>query len=495
MWVPAIFDTANNRRVLKMSRQVGKSSSGTAEETTRCVLWDHFNVLYVAPEQDQARKYSQDKVKPTIKNSPIINRMMGTYDNVHEKEFANGSKLYMKYAKHNPDSCRGITCDMVHYDEVQDMDLDDIAPIIDESLFTSSWKLRLYTGTPKSFENPIERKLWAKSDKREWLMRCSHHSPAKWINVGIRNIGKHGPICHHCGNLLDVDDGRWVRHNKNGDIAGFHVNQLHCKISHADLKDGKWIPNQDSWDEIINKLEEYPRGQFLNEVLGESADTSDKPLTEAMLANTSLPEIRIMPEPTARMMKTPRFAGIDWGHGEAATVLAIGQFNPEDPSRFCYVYFQKWEGSDTSPAICIPEIMAALKKYKVARVHCDYGGGFGMNHLLHEQYGKNKVTTNYWSNSATSADQTWSVKDSIPRLTLNKSNKIANYIQLIRRQKIQFPNWDDFCPKYSDDFLNIRREEDRNENIKYVKAGNDDGLHAALYAYVIAVAASHSNGL
>lgn len=469
-----------------MSRQVGKSSGGASEELSRCILYDNFKVLYVSPERDQTKKYSRDRIEPIIKNSTVIGRQIGGLNNVFEKGFKNESRLYLKYAKHNPDSARGVTSDMVHYDEVQDMDYREIAPVIEESLFTSDFKLRLYTGTPKSFENPIERDLWQKSDQREWVIRCDHHDPGKWIKIGIRNIGKEGPICHHCGNLLDVTNGRWVKHS-SGDVAGFHVNQLQCRISHN---------TQEAWDDILKKFEEYPTGKFLNEVLGESADTSDKPLTEAILRNCCDPELGINESPDSHMMGKRRFAGVDWGHGEANTALAIGQFDPQNPNKFRYIYFKKYEDQKTKPDICIPDIAQKLEKFSVERVHADFGGGFGLNDDLAKKFGYRNTTTNYWSNSASAADKRWSTKDEIPRLTLNKPHQFGKFIQDIRNGKIILPKWEDIDPYYTIDFLNVRKEvemkEGKGEQISYTLAGNDDLFHAAIYAFVIAKA-SHDH--
>ena len=475
MWTPALFDTDANRRVWKMSRQVGKSTGGCAEQLARSCVFRNFKTLYVCPVQDQAKKFSYDRLTPMMESSPFIERHIGKTQNVYEKEFETKSKIYLKYAKHNPDSIRGITADFIHFDEIQDQDISEIEPVVRECLFTSEHKLRLYTGTPKSLQNPIE-KLWQESDQREYLIKC--RGCGKYNKLGIRNIGKKGPICHKCGKLLDVDNGTWVRMNRGARTAGFHVNQLNCKISHN---------SKASWMEIIDKFENTRRSTFLNETLGESADSAETPLTKTVLMRASR-NSRVKNEPhpgTSVGGKYDFYAGIDWGHGEAATVLTIGRFS--ENGVFQFVFMRKYEGNRCQPNICIPDMVNVLKRYRVKHVHCDTGGGFGLNSVLNKRYKQGKITTNTWSSSAKSADRKWSTKNrEFPRLTLNRSKSIANFIEKIRDDQIRFFRWSDFHPDFTQDFLNIRKEvRESDDSVKYVRAGCDDAFHASIYAYII----------
>ncbi len=479
-WMPALFDTPARQRLWKMSRQVGKTTGGVAECSCRLCTTEDFKILYVAPEQDQCKKYSHDKLTPILEESPVIAKQKTKPDNVFEKGFGKrGNKIYLKYAKHNPDSCRGLTVDMVHYDEVQDQDLDENEPVIRETMFTSPHKISLYTGTPKSMVNPIEKK-WRLSDQREWIVRCKHHTPAKWLRLGIRNIGAHGPICHHCGNLLDVDDGVWVAHNPGAKLAGFHVGQLHCKVSHRTPAD---------WDELLDKFENTERPLFLNEVLGESADTAETPITEDMLRRICDEQLKISEDPSPSMMQNYNFAGIDWAQEKATTCIAIGQMD-QSRGAFRYVYMRKFSGPECNPLFCIPEMLKAIKRYHCVKVHCDYGSGYSNNINLEDALDKmgkeGLVTANYWSNSAVAADATWNTKHKIPRLTLNKTQALASFINKMRRRKISFPRWSDFAP-FAEDFTNVRREYNEKKDIyRYDKAGIDDMFHAAAYAEIIA---------
>jgi len=501
-WAPAMFDTYSPAgRIMKTSRQIGKSTLGSAESIARLCKYDNHNILYVSPEQDQARKYSQDKVKPMIEESPIIRRQIGRYNNVHEKEFVRGGKLYMKYAKDNADRCRGITADMVHYDEIQDQSLDLIEPVINEVLFTSNLSIKLYTGTPKSFSNPIQQK-WLQSDQREWLVRCRRHSPVKWIRLGIRNIGKRGPICHHCGKLLDVDDGAWVKHNPKGELAGFHIHQMHAKISHK---------TQAKWNEIINKLENYERNLFLNEVLGESADSAETPITEPMLRKAAEGGVSMSEEPLPEFFSSPRYAGVDWGHGKYTTSLVIGQFWK---GQFRILFMKVYEGTQCRKEYCVPDMARIINRYQCKRTHVDYGGGFGMwddldssvrcpvTGMMWTNTKKARWITSYTDGSGKEAEYT------IPMWSMNKIRTISTFIKEMREGKVQLPKAEEFFAErfnhnptlpsnkndsmrtFANHFLALRKEVEITNNgetkISMQRSGPDDTLQATVYAWAIA---------
>ncbi|MGI9527012.1 MAG: phage terminase large subunit family protein [Weeksellaceae bacterium] len=484
-WLPGIIDSSvkpNSRVVMLMSRQVGKSTNVAGLGLAKNAKFENYRILYVAPEKDQASKYSRDKVEPIIKNSPIISQQQQGLKNVFEKEFVKGGRYYIKYAKHNPDSCRGLTVDEINYDEIQDQDLDEIEPVINESLFTSKHKIRIYGGTPKSYSNPAHHKFM-ESNQNEWLIKCS--GCRKYNNLGIRNIGLKGPICYSCGKLLDVDDGVWVSHNPKSDMLGFHIGQIHLKLSHQ---------TEDDWKEILLKVEKYPEHKLLNEVFGVSADTDEQPISEKDLYQSCDPDMPLRNEPVVDMITKPTFAGIDWGHGKYATAIAIGQYT--GMGKFRIIYGKKYIGREADQDMCIPDLVRVLTKYRVSKIHCDHGGGFALNSILSDAIKRvtNKdglVTANYWSGSAKAKNLNWTTDPSnkIPFITINKSKYISNFINEIKSGRFTFFRWSDLDPAFTSDFYNVRKEvSDSSDNdiIRYTRMGPDDFFQAVAYCKIVA---------
>jgi hypothetical protein len=489
MWLPGIIDSKHKRIAIFTSRQVGKSSNIASTGLCKISKSPGYRILYVSPEHEHAKKYSQDKLNPILKSSPYISRCIDKSgsNNLFEKSFEKDGRYYIKYAKHNPDSCRGLTVDEVDYDEIQDMDLDEIGPVIEESLFTSKFKRRIWAGTPKSFSNSAH-KLYLTTNRSEWLVKCVGCNA--YNNLGIRNIGLKGPVCFKCGKGLDTDLGVWVAHNPSSDIAGYHVNQMHCKISHAD---------EESWNEILFKLENYPDYRFKNEVLGISADTDEQPITEAMLYHLCDPTMRNTLDTRTSFMSYPMFAGIDWSNGGSfATTISIGTFIN---GKFKYVYLRKFQDKETEPDFCIPEMANIILAFQCIGVHCDHGAGFALNRSLAKAIKKlgmdeTTVTANYWSGNAKARDAAWDMKQKIPTLTLNKASYIADYISDLKNQKMSFCCWEDFHPQYSVDFTNVRQEmvdNVTNQSIRFNRVGPDDIFQSCIYAYIRALMHANSS--
>lgn len=480
-YVPEMIDTRATEVVWMTSRQIGKTVNSLALHAFLMANIPDYKVIYVVPEMDQAAKYSHDRVEPMMMYSPLLSELHTGLDNVFEKGFGNGSRIYMKWVKHGVTSTRGITGHFLHADESQDIPLREVLPVIKQMLFTAKKHAYfLYSGTPLSHDNELSAEYWAKSDRREWMVRCRHHSPAKLIELGPRNLGKKGPICHHCGNLVDVDDGCWVAASPSPPgiplwerkMPGFHVAQIHCKDSHH---------TEERWHRWLRDLEKTPEDRALNEIWGRSSSTSSNPITRELMVRLCGSRV-MLTSPCNDDFVANRYAGIDWGHGESATTLLIGQVLG---GKFHVLFMQMWEGSRTDADVCVPEILQALETWKVNRVHCDFGGGHGTNKPLALRYGRERVTTNLWSANASDRDRIWRRKGLIvPRLTLNKTRVLSELLVEMKAGGIIFPELSCVEP-FMEFFTNVRQERNRDDKLVFIKKKRDDMFHALAYAWII----------
>jgi len=115
-----VYDTAFEQLVLKCSRQVAKSTTLANLITIFSITFSHFRSMFVAPRQDQTKVFSRDRLGPTMQNSPPIksNFLDPKMDqNVFFRQFANGSKVYLRYAYHDADALRGFSTDLNAFDE------------------------------------------------------------------------------------------------------------------------------------------------------------------------------------------------------------------------------------------------------------------------------------------------------------------------------------------------------------------------------------------
>lgn len=486
-WMVPIFDNAIHWKkvAIKAARQISKSTSVAAIQVLLSRYINDFGCIYISPSLDQSRKFSHDRIDPLLIQSPAIREELYEPDNVYEKRFKTGGLIYLTYGKDSADHFRGPTSDANFYDECQDTVLSEVEPVVWQTMSTSNYQLEFFTGTPKTFDNPLEKEYWKGSDQREWLVRCHHHSPLKFNRLGIDNIGKEGPVCEHCDNPLDISDGLWIKTNSSGSYPGFHISQLQCK----------WIQN--SWGKLLEHVEGTPgvepwsESKVHNEILGDSFDSSEKPTNEEMLKKAcgvygtfkEFPMVQVS-GPISHKGHLQYYVGIDWGRGiKSATAVAVGYWAGED--KFRYVFFKTWDGPDCESGIFMPQIKEILQAFKANRVHVDFGDGHGFIDDLRTFYGtrEDRVTTNYWTDGLRSHPAKWDRR--FGRYVVNRTDAIANWFAALARNKIEFPSWKDFAP-YKNHFLSIHRDYRKNGDPYFDHTGQDDLCHAAIYARLIA---------
>lgn len=497
-FMAAIFNDPHPQIGLMTARQVSKSTTLASDAIVRSEVYAPYTTLMVTPSQDQTRKFSHDRLGPSIETSPAVRAQVTSeqLSSVLEKEFISGSKIYLSYAKDNPDRARGITADDLKLDEVQDMILSLVEPVLRESMFTSRHKRVWWSGTPKSMSNGIEQRVWRQSDQREWMVRCWHCSNAEGLpfhqKLTLKNVGKKGPICTRCGHMLNTLDGQWVitstrtEQGKEPKIHGYHIPQIVFPTMDVEVAPG--LTGFLDWQELLEALDspEYDEATLLNEKFGESADSEDRPVKEDELRAICTPNARMVTRYHDWMQGEQVFAGVDWGHGTSATVLAIGQFDPRDRDVFRYLFMRKFQGRDTDPKICIPQILRLCHDFRVHRLHADYGGGFGLNSQIRDARGDEFLTKNYWSASVRGKNVQYN--ESMDAYVLNRSLNISRFFQAIKRMQMSCSfSWEEFKP-FARDIMHVFREERKNGDMYYDHKPEepDDAMHAMIYAWLIA---------
>jgi hypothetical protein len=488
-----VFDDRHNLIAMKTARQVSKSTTLAANAIIRGEAHAPYTCLIVTPSQDQTRKFSHDRLGPTIETSPAVRARVTAeqLSNVLEREFVDGSKIYMSYARDNADRARGITADELDLDEVQDMVLSLVEPVLRESLFTSRHKRRVWSGTPKSMSNGLEQRVWRQSDQREWMVRCYHHGKLPLHQkLGLENVGLHGPICKRCGNPLNTLDGLWVRtctrteQGKEPRIHGYHLPQIIFPTTDIEVHPG--VYGFLDWAQFKEDLDAEDEATVLNEKFGESADSEERPIKEDELKALCSEGARMPSEYMDWMRGTYTFAGIDWGFGlKSNSVLVIGQFNVDNPKLFDFVFMKKYTKKETDPKYCIPDMIELMRRYRVRRAHADWGGGFGLNSQIRDVMGEEFLTTNFWG-PIKSKQVKFNVD--LNAYMLNRTAHLARFFQALKRRQMAMRMcWQEFKP-FAQDLLNVFREERKDGTMFFDHKPEepDDSLHAMCYAWIIA---------
>ncbi len=482
------YDTPAKRTLFKCGRQVEKSTFLGNKSLAYAAINNAFNILYVSPTNQQTKVFSQDRLKEPMETSDILRAWTTTKlsDNVFLKKFINRSQITLRYAYHNADRTRGIPADLILIDELQDVMTDNI-PIIEECASHSPFKIFLYSGTPKSFDNAIEH-YWSKfSTQNEWTVPCDRHgvpgdpSTWHWNVLGERNIGLKGLICDKCGEQIYAmrPEAQWSSLNPKvrrppqegglGDKAyeGFRVPQLMVP----------WL----DWDEILVKRKTYPLSQFYNEVLGESHDSGTRPLTRQDIIDNCIEGFFMTPEKLAEVKgilggTSPVFAGIDWGTGEGSyTVLSLGAYLN---GKFTIFYIHRFEGQETEPQVQLELIETLMKYWNVNLIGADYGGGFDRNDHLQRKLGKDRVVKYQYSQPGTKTK--W--QPDLHRFLVHRTEVMSDIFSAIKRRDfIRFPDFQGFETPFAKDMLNIFSEyNEQLRQIQYQKSpsATDDSFHS-----------------
>lgn len=487
-----VYDLSSQMMLLKCARQVAKSTTLCNLMLIETMAYDAFRTLYVSPSSMQTRQFSNEKLTPTINDTPMIQQKYQDktcIKQVYEKSFTNAAHMFLRYAFLTADRARGIPADRLLIDEIQDI-LKDNVKVIAECLSFSKFAYELYAGTPKTYDNTIEE-YWKWSTQMEWAVPCEHHTPTYHNILGTANIGKEYLICDKCGKEIFPESGQWVITNPGGEYIGFHVTQLMVP----------WKQGEEEWQkQIIFKYEHWPEATFHNEVLGLSHDLASKPITQTEIMQCchpvnkqgQVPSERLIMTPTSEVTKRPNFAGVDWGEGRAEgkmeggkkrhaswTVLTIGTFINED--LFWPFFIKRYVGKEIDPEFIKKDIVRLCGLFKVRIIGADWGHGWGMNSHLINYLGREKVME--FQYVAKLKERIKFDKASFT-FRVNRSMAIAHFIDAIKNQGLLLPKWEEF-ETFARDILGIYI--DYNERMKTMYYDHpidqpDDAMHSIIYA-------------
>jgi intein/homing endonuclease len=451
-------------------------------------LIPHFRILYVSPSSQQTKEFSKTRLREPLETCPDLRTWFPGHltDNVFEKKAINRSEIKLRYAFLNADRCRGLSADLICMDEFQDLLLDNI-PVIEEAASHSPFKWFIYSGTPKSLDNPIQRYWDAYSTQNEWAVPCERHgfnnNPGTWHwNIlGERNIGITGLSCDKCGELIRPDHpmAQWVKTgnpNPKFDIfEGFRIPQLMVP----------WL----EWSNILTKYNQYPRAKFYNEVLGASFDSGQRPLTEGDVQSCCDPDFSLKMEKLKEFLPKLRgkqvYAGIDWGQdsNNSYTIIFIGSYID---GAFRIVFAHRFSGAEAEPKEQIEKIKKLLTAFQITRVGVDYGGGYWPNDELLRTYGSQKIVRYQYSTPKT----IMKFDAAKGRFLIHRSEVMSAVFNAIKRRVFKFPKWSEFGNPFGSDMLAIFSEyNERTRMTEYKKAHNttDDSFHALLLCFIVSM--------
>lgn len=455
------YDIGVEDFLLKSGRQVAKTTTLCNILLTEMIGTPFFKSLYVSPTNLQTRRFSNQRLATTIKHSPLINKYFtdsSTVQNVFEKTFTNGSYINLTHAFLGADSLRGISADRLCIDELQDILWNTMA-VINETLSASPYQWVMYAGTPKTFDNPME-KLWDASSQCVWWTRCTgcNHD-----NVpGMDNIGKTGYVCSKCGKAIDVRTGAWRALRSGASRVALHIPQI--------------IRPNLNWPKLLIKMDEYPEGRFRNEVLGEPYDLGLKPITMAELI-ACCGDYGPVLKKSRELGIDHMFAGMDWAGASGFSVFVVGGMTAD--SKFKVVYAKKY--SNTDPRAIIDDVVKLCQDFNVEYLGADRGEGYTNNRFLMEKAKWTKVVE-FAYQAVLKAGVKWHRESRC--FHADRTVVLDATFYKIKKEQVMFPTYESFGRYFFPDIMGVFSE--YNEYLKKIKYDHppaipDDFLHALTY--------------
>jgi hypothetical protein len=476
-----VYDTHTPEIVLKAGRQVGKSVSVAGRVTVESIMRRYFNSLYVTPLSKQASRFSTMYLDPYL-NGKLVKKHFRNAEskkNVYEKSLTTGSIIFLGYGEteQDADRIRGISSDSVLLDEIQDIDYGAV-PVIFETLSASPFAYKRASGTSKTLNNTLEH-FWNKSNQSEWGVKCSHCS--KWslpsdLDACLRmTLSKSGPSCIHCGSIIDVSKGEWIRGRPSVlESAGYHLPQIIFASRTGPKK----------WGELYSKVHSgtYSPAKIANEVFGLAYDFASKPISMRDCLNCCNPDWREFekgfPSDTRSMITC--VMGIDWSvTASEVSFTVITIFGVDYNGKMFLLHSERLQGVDILEQVAIAAHL--YRHYNVSAIGTDRGMGvlqgqmlvreFGQEHVFMLQYVSGKERLRW--------DQIGGY------YAINRTQAIDNFVYTLKqgRSRFETPCWEK-TENFWVDAMSIYDEETLSGMRVYRKDPNhpDDWLHSCVFA-------------
>jgi hypothetical protein len=454
-----IYDSMPQKLLLKCSRKTLKSTLISNFICLNLIRWNYFKMMYVGPQELTTKYFSSNYLPPRFE-SPKIKKLLnkGWFKNdVFEKILDDThSSVLFRYVSDDATRTRGPAIDCLVYDEIQDIQYDQI-PIIQETMAMSPYKREIFAGTPLDSTNTIHR-IWKSSNQLEWMMKCAkcnHWNSLTEGNEPLKMVQPHGFSCSKCLKQLNSRNGEWVAMNPGSYLlTGYHLAQPLLPHFNEDPKE---------WKEIYEKVHsgKYELRTVMNETFGLTYDIGSKPITMEELVkictlgpqyenNAEQKGLNILAKNKSKYVLYTM--GVDWGvsMAQSRTVATMGGMTAAGV--FEVVFAKIYRGFDYEAHIKdIAEKANSVGAFCVSDSGPDPIRGIRLCELTSIQrsqlaaYRRTKMIQRFEQGQYDWRQNRW---------VLHRSDVISLVIRQLKAGKIKFPQWDDVS-EYMQDILNV----------------------------------------
>jgi len=506
----------------KTGRQISKTTTNGAESILFGFVNPFHNILHVAPLYVHIERFSNDYVAPLLEHSPVRSCLVTKQSKraMLQRSLKNGSNLIFTFAYHDCTRVRGISANLLKYDEYQDLD-PAFEPIINQTLAAANMKSLAVNpdkasqpgimrfGTPLTLDNGLEQ-AWSRSSQAEWCIvcrKCKHDNiPAREYDLDKMMGPKTrktkvttetpGLVCAKCGHFLYTRDGRWVHMfpEREHIHAGYHIPQ--CIMTFHCENDAAWT-----------KLQQYRFNQnimsvakFYNEICGESYDHGQKLISVTNLRNAATLPPKTDFRTHLQLIQGGRYVdwgvGIDWGGGgqseDSKTAFALAGLRADGIVEVFTGYRSNTPNDFNLEAARTLDICRTFQVKFAAMDFNGTGNALRRSKLIDHGYPAKLIYPVFYANVKEIAKVVPAQKDAPTQIQVNKARSFLYLSQLIKSLRIRFFEYDYKSPEEQGllrDFTALVEEKvemksvgDVYRVIRSATAGPDDFAQAVNYA-------------
>jgi hypothetical protein len=454
-----IYDNVPQKMILKCSRKTLKSTLLSNFICLNLIRFNYYKMMYVGPQELTTKYFSSNYIPPRFESPKVKNLLLkGWFKNdVFEKILDDThSSVLFRYCSDDATRTRGPAIDCVVYDEVQDIQHDQI-PIIQETMAMSPYKREIFAGTPLDSTNTIH-KIWKTSNQLEWMMKCeycTHWNSLTEGNDPLKMIQPHGFSCSKCCKQLNSRNGEWVATNPvKALLTGYHLAQPILPHFNEDPKE---------WKEIYEKVHSGKNEVrvVMNETFGLSYDIGSKPITQEELIRLctlgpqsgSVDEHRDLPILATSQHRYIKYTmGVDWGVSMAQSRTVATLIGVRNDGVLEVIMAKIFRGHDHEAHIRqIADIANMVGAFCVSDSGPDPIRGIKLCELTSPQrsqlaaYRRTKMIQHFEPGVYDWRQNRW---------VLHRSDVISLVMRQLKAGNILFPQWTD-VNEYMQDILNI----------------------------------------
>lgn len=471
-----------------------------------------IRVLHAFPALKLMNAYAKDKLSVFLANSqngyvasrsarmdPDVKASMIPEDSNTEKTFIGFSKLKIDSTGRTGDRIRGLSQDVVFFDEVQDMSrtaIENTTKILRTSPYGASGSgVQLYFGTPKQ-RGSYFWNLWDNSDQRFYHLgceKCGEHfqlynlEDDSWTETWVEKQVVKCPVCgHHQDKREAVDRGKWIPSKPDASSIGYHFNMMLMPLFEKEVV----------LKEFPGHNEKVTERAWKNETLGDFYSGGGYPLTMQDIYENALDDTRGVSKAILDKQNKTIVMGIDWGdksdddeegggRGQSFTTVVILSVDHSGTMMIETAIKLKNNLFEAK----VHAIQKLMEDFKVTHVVADYMWGQDVVRHFQEPLGHGNNFLGCYNSGSLNKDLSFDPK--LYKVVMNKNMLIEETFGLIKRGKIKFPvkgNSFDRLYWLMQDCTSMEvktRVKSENTYKHYVKGNRpNDGLMSLIYAVI-----------